>query len=335
MADRATYSWAVVILGSGLAAGLVAMFRAGALGAAPAALALGAAAGVVVLGVALPTYGARGALGALALTAWSPAVMGWDGALRPAVAALGQLVVVHVSMRCAFDPTLQWSLAAGVAIAAAALAASSLGQSPAASGVSLAAFSLLLIAIRTATAEPAERRGRVLHGACAATALAWSVAGAIWYVAASYASLPSPQDFSSHDSPVHRAAFAAIDASSAAPVSLPTGTAVAAVVLAVLRPWRRQRRYADATWLLALAVLALPLWSAARLLPGAIAVLMPPLAVLAGACWDPWRPKYAQRCATLLVIAQIAVVLARLPARTDAVPSDAATAAAVRSAGGR
>jgi hypothetical protein len=335
MVDRATYGWAAVILGAALAAALAAMVRAGALGAAPAALAVGAATGIAVLSSALPMYGARGALGALALTAWSPALMGWNGTVRPAVAALGQLVVVHVLMRCAFDPTLQWSLAAGGAIAAAALAASALGQSPAASGVSLAAFSLLLIAVRTATAEPAERRGRVLHAACAATALAWSIAGAIWYLAASYASLPSPQDFTARDAAVHRAAFAAIDAGGAAPESLPTGTAVAAVVLAVLRPWRRQRRYADATWLLALAVLALPLWSAARPLPGAIALLMPPLAVLAGACWDAWRPKYAQRCAAVLVIAQIAIVLARLPARTDAVPSDAATAAAVRSADGR
>ena len=335
MVDRATYSWAAVILGSGLAAALAAMFRAGDFAAAPAALGVGVAIGVAVLISALPMYGARGARGALALTAWSPALMGWDGTIRPAAAALGQLVVVHVLMRCAFDPTLQWSLAAGVAIGAAALAATALGQSPAASGVSLAAFSLLLIAIRVATAEPAERRGRVLHAACAATALAWSVAGAVWFLAASCASLPSPQDFSSRASAVQRAAFAAVDATNAAPVSLPTGTAVAAVALAVLRPWRRQRRYADATWLLALAVLALPLWLVARPLPGALAVLMPPLALLAGACWDARRPKYAQHCATLLVIAQIAVVLARFPVRAGAVPSDAATAAAVRSVDGR
>lgn len=311
MANRNAYAWGACILAAGALLAVAVLWRLGPASAAPAVVAVDLTLGAALLHCALAIYGAAGALGAVALMALSPQVMAWNGAVWPSLAAMAQLAAVYTLMRCVLDPTAQGALAAGVAIAASVLAAALLGEPPAAGALGVVAFSLLLVAARTWTAEPPERRRRVAHAAVVSMALAWGVAGALLLVAARVATLPSPDDFSAlPSSSIQPVAVTAVATERSAGGVVPASTGVVPVVLAALRPWRRQRRYSDLAWLLALGCLALPLWRAAAGWPNAFAVVMPPLAVLAGGSWDAWRPAWARRAATVVVIVHAAAVLA-------------------------
>ena len=279
----------------------------------------------------LAVSGGAGAVGALALVALAPRGLSGNAALWPSLAAVAQLAVVQALMRCLLDPTALGVLAAGVAMAAAVTAAAALGEPPTGAALSLAAFSLLLIAARTLTAAAVERRGRVAHAAVVSTALAWGVAAVLLLLAAHGSTLPSPDDFSalppSSARPIARMTVAA-DVSAGG--ALPAAALIGPVLLVAVRPWRHQRRYVDATWLLALVCLALPLWRAAVSRQEAFVVLMPPLALLAGACWDAWRPVWARRAAATVVLVHAAAMLAGWLALADAVPPGPAVEAAAR-----
>jgi hypothetical protein len=74
----------------------------------------------------------------------------------------------------------------------------------------------------------------------------------------------------------------------------------------------------------------LPLWRTAVGRQDAFAVLIPPLALLAGACWDAWRPVWARRAAATVVLVHAAVMLAGWRTLSDALPTGPAGEAAAR-----
>jgi hypothetical protein len=308
MTNRGVYGWAAAVLAVGSLLAGTAAVRVAPLSTLPIALAGYLALGGIVLLGGLACYGPAGALAALLLVALCPPVMVWAGEVQAPLAALAQCAAAYALMRCLLDPTVQWSVVVGLVIGMEVLAAS-VAQPPLVSAFGTAAFSLLLIGARALTAAPGERRLRVAHGAAVATAIAWGVAGGVLLIG-ERSTLPSPDDFSSTHSPaVERVAFMS------PAVGPPGGSAtaleacLAAVVLAVLRPWRRQRRYSDATWLLLLACMALPFWRAASEWPNGFAAMMPPLALLAGACWDASRPAWARRAATVALAVHVAIGL--------------------------
>jgi len=65
---------------------------------------------------------------------------------------------------------------------------------------------------------------------------------------------------------------------------------------------------------------ALPFWVAAGR-RDTYAVLMPPLALLAGACWDAWRPAWARRTAAAVVVVHAAAGLVGRLAVSDGAQS--------------
>ena len=307
MTNRGVYAWAAGVLAVGSLLAGTAALRVAPLSTLPAALAVYLALGGLVLTGGLASYGPQGALATLLLVALCPPVMVWAAEVVPSLAALAQFAAAYALMRCLLDPTVQWSIVTGLVVGLAILAAA-LGQHPVTGAVGAAAFSLLLIGVRTVTAAPGERRLRVAHAAVVATALAWAIALAVLVAVGVRSTLPSPGDFSSTRVPaIHHAAFAVPAPSAPAETGSSASACLVAVVLAVLRPWRRQRRYSDAAWLLLLACMALPLWRASTAWPNAFAVMMPPLALLAGACWDASRPAWARRAATVALAVHVAI----------------------------
>jgi hypothetical protein len=307
MTNREVYAWATGILALGSLLAGTAALRLAPPSTLPAALAVYLALGGVVLVGGLASYGPAGALAALVLVALCPPVMIWAAAVLPSLAALSQVTAAYALMRCLLDPTVQWSLFTGLVIGVEVLVTAA-GQRPLTGAVGVAAFSLLLIGVRTAAAAPGERRVRVAHAATIATALAWAIALSVLALVGERSTLPSPSDFGAAQPPaVQRAAFAAPAVQGMASGGASLETCLVAVLLAALRPWRRQRAYSDAAWLLLLGCMALPLWRAASEWPNAVVVMMPPLALLAGACWDASRPTWARRAATLALAVHVAI----------------------------
>jgi hypothetical protein len=309
MTNRGLYACAAGVLAVGCLLAGTAVLRVAPLSALPAALAVYLALGVLVLIGGLSSYGPSGALAALLLVALCPPVMVWAAEVVPSLAALAQFAAAYALMRCLLDPTVQWSIVTGLVVGVEIVAAA-LGQRPVTGVVGAAAFSLLLIGVRTVTAAPGERRLRVAHAAIVATALVWAIALAMLTLVGERSTLPSPGDFSSARVPaIQRAAFTSPALAAPSGTGSSASACLAAVLLAILRPWRRQRTYSDATWLLLLACMALPLWRAATEWPNAFAVMMPPLALLAGACWDASRPAWARRAATAALAVHVAIGL--------------------------
>ncbi len=279
-------------------------------GASPSvALALYVALGAAVLHWGLRVYGPAGGLGALALVAFTQPLWAAEGAAAPLAGALAQLAAAYALMRCLLDPALSWALAAGAAMAAAVPAAAIGGESIVAAGLGMAAFSALLAVVRTLTAERWERRARVAQASAVSIGLAWAVAAGVLIAVARSSTLPSPDDYGD----ATRAAALRVARREGTAASRAQGpqladVPIAPLLLAATRPWRRARRYTDAGWLLALACLAGPSALAAASWPAAAVAVVPLLALLAGACWDPARTPWQRRAATVAVLLQVAAI---------------------------
>jgi hypothetical protein len=340
MNDRRAQAWGAAVIAAGALLGASAALWAGRPGELWRPLAIGltayVASGLLVLRWGLEVYGARGALGAVALAVFTPGTLAALAApplLAPAggttlAGGLALLAAAYALMRCLLDPTLQWALIAGVAILAAPVGAFLHGAA-ATPALVLAALSLLLVVCRIATAERCEPRARVVRSSVAAVAVAWIVPLAIMLAVFAASHLPSPEEYaaahpapavlrvSSVDTSAMRAAGAPPDDDRSSIAALP----VAALLLALLRPWRRERRYNDAGWAAALLCLGGALW----LLWGAPGgVFMAPFAaLLAGACWDTSRTGWARQAATALVLLQLAAALVLWPHYPGGVRGDA------------
>lgn len=322
MTHRRAHVWGAAIIAAGALLGVTAALWAGRPGSLWRPLVIGlvsyAASGALVLRWGLEVYGAAGALGAVALVAFTPGVLAALAA-PPLVAPAGgttlaggfaQLAATYALMRCLLDPTLQWAVLAGLVMVAVPIGAFLHGSSTAAM-VALAVLSLLLVAVRLLTAERCESRARVAQASAASVALAWALALALLacllVVSAEHA--PEAEGYAT--------AFDAPPPSSVWWAVLP----LAALLLAAARPWRRQRRFTDAGWSAALLCLGVPLWLAWGE-PGGV-FMAPFAALLAGACWDGARPAWARRAATLVVLAQMVAGLLLWPHYPGGVRSDA------------
>jgi hypothetical protein len=351
MTERRAYAWGTAIVLAGVLLGAAAALwigRPGSLGRSLAIALLGSAAtGWVVLRWGRAVYGPRGALAALAVSASTPALLAALAAptvQAPAGAAVlvgcaVQLVAVYALTRCVLDPTLQWVAVAGLAVLVAPVGAF-LHGSGSTIVAGLAVFSAVLVVWRTLTAERCEPRQRVARAAAVSVALVWLFAAAVAVAVAALSQLPSIEEYSSGGAvplgaraarppPSSGAAFrllATADAQAAAAQTSQSGAALAglplvALLLAAARPWRWARRYSDGAWVLALLCLGLPLWVEWGE-PGGV-FMTPVVALLAGACWDPSRPRWARRAATLLVLVQIVVACWLWPRWPGGVRSDA------------
>jgi len=228
-----------------------------------------------------------------------------------------QLAATYALMRCLLDPSVQWVALAGVAFLAAPIGAFLQGASSTVLA-GLGVLSLAMITCRIATAERCEPRARVVRASVISVALAWVAALVIALLVSAASHLPSAQAYSAAAPPPQSATILTV----AAPVApQPTGPLagavplaglpIAAVLLAAVRPWRRQRRYTDAGWLATLLCLGVPLWLAWDE-PGGV-FMTPVAALLAGASWDETRAPLARHAATAVVLLQVAVALALWP----------------------
>lgn len=258
----------------------------------------------------LSVYGRNGALAALVLTAWLPPV--WEAcADGPAVplSALLSVAAVAVLARCLLDPTIQMVGLAGVLLAGALPAAAAVGESMDVAALSFGASSLLLVGWRGLTAERWEPRGRVVQGAATTALIAWGLAAALLAVLAQApSSLPSPADYgwlqvqhlAGPQAPMPRPRFAAAAA------------ALLLIGLAAARPWRRERRYSDGVWVIALLCLG---WGERAADPArGLVVVAPFVALLAAGCWDHHRSVMARRVATAALGVLALLALLALPA---------------------
>jgi hypothetical protein len=92
------------------------------------------------------------------------------------------------------------------------------------------------------------------------------------------------------------------------------------LLLTLLRPWRRERRYADTTVAATLACVAVPTWQAADAAGqgfAGLAVVTTVLALIAAACWDTGAPTWRRQAATAALALQ-AALLVTAPAPHDA-----------------
>lgn len=257
--------------------------------------------GGLVLYAGLRTYGPAGGLGALALTAFSAPVLSAAGS-GPLAVPLTALATAAVLMRCLLDPTLLRAALAGVLMAAGVLAACDGGQSPAGALIWPALYSSLLAGLRYLTAEAHEPSRRVLQAAAVAVATAWIAAALLLGL---YTVLMPGRFFAGPAGGVVLSDGSAEQAALYISLALLIG-------LAAGRPWRRQRRYADGSWVLALVCLGLPSWWVARRQLGclALAAVVPFLAVLAGAWWGGGSS--AGRCRVATAAAVLHALLALL-----------------------
>ncbi|MDX2170610.1 MAG: hypothetical protein SF182_26290 [Deltaproteobacteria bacterium] len=300
MTERTGYLSGAALIVAGAACLVVAR------GAAPLPLVAYLVVQAVVLRWGMLVYGAPGAVGAVALSAFAPPLIAGDGGIG---AAAGWTLAAFTLSRCLLDPTVQWALA----IAAAGLLALVLGGSHSLV-VPLLSYSAVLALWRAATAERWERRGRVLQAGLVAAAAGWGTLALLLGVFGHCSHLPEVDDISRRPASVQLAAAPPADAAprgGAAPVAL------VPLLLAALRPWRPQRRYSDGAWIAAVVTLLLapP--------PGGWAMAVTPFfALLAGASWDAARPLWARRAAGALVAAQALVGLAGLLAGRAVPPAD-------------
>jgi hypothetical protein len=340
MTDRRAHGWGAAIVAAGGLLATAAALSAGRPGSlwrpfAVGVLAYGAS-GALVLRWGFAVYGPRGALAAVALYAFTPGVLAALAApplLAPAGAttlagSFAQLAAAYALMRCLLDPTLARALLASAAILAAPIGAFLQGAW-ATVLAGLGVLSVALILSRIATAERCEPRARLVRASVASIALAWGVALAIVLLTAAASHLPSPQEYSDVQRSalsVQRSAFAVspFRAAAASGSELgserstlnaerrsPNGLPIAALLLAAVRPWRRQRRYTDAGWVAALLCLSVPLWLVWGQAGGVF--MAPVAALLAGACWDESRPPRARYVATVVVLVQVAAAVALWP----------------------
>jgi len=272
MTDRNVYLW-----GAGLSAvGLALLLAARAAAGEPLALALVAYAVVqaVVLRWGLLVYGAPGALGALALSAFAGPLLAAGGGLG---AAAAWLLVGYATSRCLLDPTLQGTLAIAAAVLLAGWLAGAAASVPA-----LGVYALLLALVRAWTVARWEPRGRVLQASLVALVAGWGMAlaagwligrvapGALWLAAAKGAGPPG---------------------SACWPLAL------VPLLLTAARPWRAERRASDLAWLIGLLAIG-------GVAP--VAAVVPFAALLAGAGWDAARPPWLRRAASALVVLHVA-----------------------------
>jgi hypothetical protein len=304
-----------------------------------------AAGGALVLRWGLEVYGTHGALAATALAAFTPGVLAALAA-PPQVAPAGattlagsvvQVAALYALMRCLLDPALTWAALAGVAIVAVPVGAF-LHGAEATPLVGLAVLSVVLVACRVLTSERSESRARVAQASAVSVALAWSVALGVVVLIAALSDLPSAEEYSALRLRAAAQALAMIASPSAAPplagdgpssptAGPPTGASglavlpLVALLLAAVRPWRRERRFTDAGWSADLICIGGVLWWAWGA-PGGV-FMAPIAALLAGACWDASRPAWARRAATVVVVMQLAAVLLLWPRYPGGVRSDA------------
>ena len=341
MIDRKAHAWGAAIVAAGALLGGAAALWAGRPGALWRPLAIGLAgylaSGLLVLRWGLEVYGWRGGLGSVALAAFTPctlAALAAPAVVAPAggatmLGSFAQLAAVYALMRCLLDPNLQWALLAGVAMAVVPVGAFLHGSSTAPM-TGLATLSLALVGCRTMTAGRYEPRARVARASAVAVGLAWAVALAVVLVAAAASHLPSLGEYTQAHrrapSVMRAAAIEPLDpqADSGAPAALapwPVALPLAALLLTAVRPWRRQRRYSDAGWGAALLCLGIPLWLAWGE-PGGV-FMAPIAALLAGACWDMSRPRWARRAASAVVGLQAIAALLLWPRYPGGVRPDA------------
>jgi hypothetical protein len=307
MTDRTLYLFGA----AGIAAGAAIML----LTQDPGASGLTWLAYLVVQGVVwrwgLQVYGATGGLAALWLSACAAPLLGAAGL----GAAAAWVLSAYVTARCLRDPSLQWALAIGLA----GLAAMVMSGRPALLP-SLLGYALLLALLRTATAERCEPRGRVLHGALAATLIGWALLAALGWLIGRIAPLPAVDDFSAAPHAWRLAAASAADA-------MPGGGIAwlcAPLLLVLLRPWRRQRRYSDGAWLLAMLCVLLARARSAAPHDVELSAVLPFAALLGGAAWDAdcagWRRRLAAALLALHVLLSANAALQLRQTRPAAAP---------------
>lgn len=280
MTDRNAY-----LLGAAMIAAGACLLAARVPAAVPTGIAAYVLLQAVVLRWGMLVYGAPGALGGLALSAFATPLLAGDAGLG---AAAAWTLTAHVLTRALLDPTIQASLAIG----AAGLAAVVLAGTPAIVPP-LIVYSVLLALWRCLSAERWERRGRVLQASLVAALGGWTALLAVVAAIGHFSHLPEVEDFSAlSGSMLVAAAVPAVPGGGLAALPL------VPLLLAALRPWRGQRRYSDGAWLAALLCVVLSNRSASA------AAMAPLLALLGGACWDAARPRWARRAATGLAALQ-------------------------------
>ena len=306
MTDRTVY-----ILGAAMtAAGAAIMLATQPPVAGPLAVVAYVVLHAVVLRWGLLVYGGVGGLAALALSAFAVPLLSGSAGLGPAA---GWALTACAVVRCLLDPTIQSTLT----IATGGLVAVAFG-SPAILPP-LIAYSLFVALLRTATAERWEPRRRVLQASLVATLIGWAVLAVVVWLVGRFSHLPEVDDFSGVARGVQVAA-AVLAGVNHTDHSGWHAALLVPLLLAALRPWRAQRRYSDASWLVALLCLLVPtLWSATEGQRTAAAVAVPFLALLAAACWDVSRPVWLRRMASLLLVLHVVgsitwVLAARQPA---------------------
>jgi len=361
MTVRRAHAWGAAIIAAGALLGLTAALWAGRPGSLWRPLLFGlvayAASGALVLRWGLAVYGPGGALGALSLAAFTPGVLAALAApplTAPAggttlIGAVAQLAAAHALMRCLLDPTAQWALAAGAAMVVVPIGAF-LHGSESAPMIGLAVFSVFLIIWRAVTAEPWERRARIVQASVVSVGLAWAVALAATLLVTALAHLPSAGEYTRAEPSEPAAVAWHSDSYPLSVVRCPlfisepttdngqratgngtraTGNGqpaasswpLAALLLAAVRPWRRHRRYSDAGWVAAILCLGVPLsWAWGE--PGGV-FMAPFAALLAGGCWDAGRPAGWRGAAALVVALQIGAAVCLWPHYPGGVRADA------------
>jgi hypothetical protein len=273
-------------------------------GAALGSAALRAGTVAIVLGWALAVYGRTGALAAATVAACA-AIAAGPAAIEAHAATAAQLGFAFALARCLLDPAVQW-----IAATAALLCACMLVEGAVFGAVepsrSLAVFSVLAGLARVATTERHESRPRVLQAAAASLALVWALGLAVTAAVAGSALLPTPIEYT------HATGVLPLLAAPAGTAAVRSAPALAIpLVLACVRPWRWERRYSDAIWVLAAVGVLAPRWRAADPAGAAAAAagLGAVLALLGAACWDRARPPWWRHAASAALALQIGWVL--------------------------
>ena len=268
----------------------------------------------IVHGAARAIYGGPAALAAPAGLLAALPVLGAVGGGGLAAAALATAALLVLG-RCLLDPTAQRVVLAGVLLAAAALALATDGVSREAALAALGGASLALAAWRALTAERCEPRWRVTQGAATATGLAWLIGGALLAAVSVLPARPSAGDLAAGVAAV--VPVAVPDEAVTARAPLLGLNALPLLVLAALRPWRRERRFVDGVLVAGLlaAVLAGAAARGINVAPSGVASVLaaPWLALLAGGAWDHGRAPGARRLATLALAVQAATAVFAWP----------------------
>ncbi len=297
---------------------------------------------LLVFAWGMEVYGPAGALAATALIAFVPPLLGYSARVTADAAGTGLIfAAVYALSRCLLDPSLERSLVAGVAGGLALLSRFS--------ALALAPLALVLVLLRTFTAERLESRRRVLHGGMAAVVIAAIVALLVLSAGFGFrhpitrlreipcrsralqatrsilgdAPLPLPRGFLTgldHRLARDRSATAWVDALGAAeepgsssPFAIVAllGTLLPLLLLLLIRPWRWHRRYSDLTWLAPALWSGIPpsLSACAPVSPRSLLPAFPFLALLAAAAWDAQRSRRWRQVATALVLIAIAAAV--------------------------